>query len=89
MRLCNLISRNITNEAENLFSSEHSTLYAPLFSTDFNRFRAAVAGSSPCFSQKLFRAFAKPDETEGLLNFFMSPKGQFIPLHFFGYFATN
>ena len=43
------------------------TLYVPLFSTDFNRFRGnpALAGSSRCLSQKRFRAFAKPDETEG------------------------
>ena len=31
-------------------------VYVPLFSTDFT-------GSSPCFSQKLFRAFAKANET--------------------------
>ena len=38
----------------------------PLFSTDFIRFTVnpAVTGSSPCFNQKLFRAFAKADETE-------------------------
>ena len=40
------------------------TLYVQFFSTDINRFRGnpAIAGSSSCFSQKLFRAFAKPDE---------------------------
>ena len=38
-----------------------------LFSTEFTRFTVnpAVTGSSPCFSQKLFRAFVKADETEG------------------------
>ena len=38
-----------------------------LFSTDLTRFtmNPAVTGSSPCFSQKLFRAFSKADETEG------------------------
>ena len=46
-----------------------------LISTDFNRFTGnpAATGSSPCCSQKLFRAFAKADETEGFLpsfNFF-------------------
>ena len=48
-------------------------VYIPLFSTDFNRFTGnpAVTGSSPCFSQKLYRAFAKTDETEGSpLSFF-------------------
>ena len=39
------------------------------FSTTWyrGRFRGnqVVAGSSPCISQKIFRAFAKPDETEG------------------------
>ena len=41
--------------------------YVPLFSTDFTRLtmNPAVTSSSPCFSQKLFRAFAKADETEG------------------------
>ena len=43
------------------------TLYVPLSSTDFNRYRrnTADAGPSPCFSQKLFRAFANLDEIEG------------------------
>ena len=43
------------------------TLYIPLFSTDFIRFKGnpVVAGSSHCFSQKLFCAFVKPDETKG------------------------
>ena len=49
-------------------------VYVPLFNTDFTRFTVnpAVTGSSRCFSQKLFRAFAKADETEGppLSNFF-------------------
>ena len=42
-------------------------VYVPLLSADFSRFTVnpAVTGSSPRFSQKLFRAFAKPDETEG------------------------
>ena len=42
-------------------------VYVPLFSTDFTRFTVnpAVTGSRPCFSQKLFRAFVKADETEG------------------------
>ena len=42
-------------------------VYVPLFSIDFTRFTGnpAVTGSSPCFSQKPFRAFAKADETEG------------------------
>ena len=42
-------------------------MYVPLFSTDFTLFTVnpAVTGSSPCFSQKIFRAFAKADETEG------------------------
>ena len=37
------------------------------FLVDFTRFTVnpAVTGSSPCFSQKLFRAFAKAEETEG------------------------
>ena len=41
--------------------------HVPLFSTDFNQFTGnpAVMGSSPCFDQKLFRAFAKADKTEG------------------------
>ena len=40
-----------------------------LVSTVFTGFTVhpAVTGSSPCFSQKLFRAFAKADETEGSL----------------------
>ena len=54
-----------------LFSRQTTDLiaYVPLFSTDFTRFTVnpAVTGSSPCFSQKLFRAFAKADETEGPL----------------------
>ena len=66
-------------------------VYVPLFSTDFIRFTVnpAVTGSSPCFSQKLFRfrAFAKADETEGsprpiffgtvgfFFEFLLSPKG--------------
>ena len=43
------------------------TLYVALFSTDFNRFRGnlAVTCSGPSLSQKMFREFAKPDETEG------------------------
>ena len=50
------------------------TRYVPLFSTDVNRFTGnpAVTGSSPCFSQKLFRAFAKADETERSLFHFFS-----------------
>ena len=38
-----------------------------LFSTDFNQLTGnpAFMGSSPCFDQKLFRAFAKVDNTEG------------------------
>ena len=37
------------------------------FLVDFTRFTVnpAVTGSSPCFSQKRFRAFAEADETEG------------------------
>ena len=60
-------------------------VYVPLFSTDFTRFTVnpATTGSSPCFSQKLFRAFAKADETEGfplsifsaLCDFFLPSKG--------------
>ena len=48
-------------------------VYVPRFSTDFTRFTVnpAVTGLSPCFSQKLFRAFVKADETEGpLFQFF-------------------
>ena len=42
-------------------------MYVPLFSTDFIRITVnpAVTGSSPCLNQKLFRSFAKADETEG------------------------
>ena len=42
------------------------TLHVQLFSTDFNRFtrNPVVTGSSSCLSQKLFRAFAKADESE-------------------------
>ena len=42
-------------------------VYVSLFSSDFTRFTVnpAVTGSSPCFGQKLFRALAKADETEG------------------------
>ena len=72
------------------------TLYVP-FVVNFNWFRGnpAVAGSSPCSSQKL-RTFAKPDESEGSPLYFsaqiffenlsMSPKG---PPSFFRNFATN
>ena len=48
-------------------------VYVPLFSTEITRFtvKPAVTGSSPCFSQKVFRAFAEADETEGSrLSFF-------------------
>ena len=43
------------------------TLYVPLFSTVVNWFSGnpEVARSEPCFSQELFRAFAKPGETKG------------------------
>ena len=49
------------------FFSSDLIVYVPLFSTDFHRLTVnpAVTGSSPCFSQKLFRAFAKANETEG------------------------
>ena len=50
------------------FSSDHRPhRVCTLFSTDFTRFtvKPAVTGSCPCFSQKLFRAFAKTYETEG------------------------
>ena len=42
-----------------------------LFLVDFNRFRlsVAVASSSPRFSQKLFRAFAKPKQEGAPFNF--------------------
>ena len=42
-------------------------VYVPLCSTTFTLFTVnpAVTGSSPCFSQNLFRVFAKADETEG------------------------
>ena len=55
------------------------TLYVSLYSTDFYRFRgnSAIAGSSPCFSQKLFCAFAKPESAKGSLG------------QFFKFFATN
>ena len=52
-------------------------VYVPLFRTDFNRF---TGSSSPCFSQKLFRAFAKADETEG------SPFSIFSTLQLFSIF---
>ena len=64
--------------------------YVPLFSTDFTRFTVnqAVKGSSPCFGHKLFRPFAKADETEetitlpffsALCNFFSN----FFAFNFF------
>ena len=62
------------------------TLFVPLFGTEVNRFSGnlAVAGSSPCFTAKLFRAFAKPDVTEGSFfdflkqsGFSKNPKGPF------------
>ena len=51
------------------------TLYSPLFSTDFHHFTGnpTVMGSSPCFSQKLFRAFAKASP----LQFFSGTKRLF------------
>ena len=47
----------------------------PLFSTDFTRstVNPAVTGSSPCFSQTLFRAFAKAERLKGPLFQFFSP----------------
>ena len=58
-------------------------VYVPLLSTDFTRFTVnpAITGSSPCFSQKLFRAFAKADGTEG------SPLFSALCDHFLRFFA--
>ena len=68
------------------------------FSVDFNRFRRnrVVAGSSPCFIQKLFRAFAIVDQTEGSPFIFFdnmhqtevlkSPKG--LPIYIFRHSET-
>ena len=77
-------------------------VYVPLFSTDFTRFTAnpAVTDSSPCFSQKLFRAFAKADQTEGSpLSIFFGTMRLFFhffsvlpskgPFNFFDSFAAN
>ena len=61
-------------------------VYVPLFSTDFARFtvNSAVTGSSPCFGQKLFRAFAEAGETEG------SPLSIFLALcDFFSNFLPS
>ena len=82
-----------------LFFRQTSTL-VPLFSTDFNRFKGnpAVAGSSPCFSQALLLAFAKPDEFEkSRLSIFLQHCVTFFQNFFafkespskFCYFATN
>ena len=60
-------------------------VYVPLFSTDFNQLTGnqAVTGSSPCFSQKRFRAFAKADETEGsLFHFFFGTLRLFCEVFF-------
>ena len=76
-------------------------VYVPLFSTDFTRFTVnpAVTGSSPCFSQKLFRAFTKAEETEGSpLSIFFSTVRFFFrifslqrvpPSSFFWIFFSN
>ena len=69
-------------------------LYVPLSSIDNNRFtgNSAVAGSSLCLSQKLFRAFAKPDETEeSSFEFFCTVRLfsiSFVPLSNV-FFTTN
>ena len=49
-------------------------VYVPLFSTDFTRFTVnrAITDSSPCLSQKLFRAFAKRTRQKGPLFQFFS-----------------
>ena len=55
--------------------------YVPLFSTDltWSTVNPAVTGSSYCFRQKLFRAFAKADETEGSpLSFFSATFSNFF-----------
>ena len=59
-------------------------LCVKLFSTDFIRFNGipAVAGLSLCFSQKLFRKFANPDESEGSPCQFFSALCDFFPNFF-------
>ena len=76
-------------------------VYVPLFSADLTRFTVspAVTGSSLCFSQKRFRAFAKANETEeSPLSIFSGTVRLFFdffafqrvpPSSFFWYFATN
>ena len=58
------------------------TLYVPRFSTDISCFRGntTVVSSSLSSSQKLFRAFAKPDETEQSppFNIFFSTMRRFF-----------
>ena len=62
------------------FSSDHRPhRVCTTFCTDFTRFTVnpAVTGLSPCFSQKLFRAFANADETDWR-----------VPFHFFRHCVT-
>ena len=60
------------------------------FLVDFTRFTVnpAVTGSSPCFSQKRFQAFAEADETEGSpLPIFFGTVRLFF--HFFAFKGTH
>ena len=65
------------------------TLHVPLFGAEVNRFRGnpVIAGSSPCFSQKLLRPFAKADEAKRPLSivliFFIIPLLQISALRDF------